>query len=291
MANPKLERAKVLIDKTFEDNALKVYKPRDLSKIFKQNREFWNLASDTTLRKFVSFMLKSNKLKQAVLKFPHRKETRYFWGEYSVYQLAMSLNPKGYFTHYVAMSLHGLTDQIPKTIYLNSEQRPKYFIPSELEQDRIDLAFKRKPRISKNIARYKAFRICLLNGMNTGRMGVIESKGPFGEPICVTNIERTLIDSAVRPFYSGGIFEVLSAYRRAKDKVNLKALAKMLQKLDYKYPYHQAIGFYLEKAEVYKKQDIKIFEAFDVKYNFYITRQIKHSEYSQRWKLYFPKGL
>ena len=36
--------------------------------------------------------------------------------------------------------------------------------------------------------------------------------------IRLTNIERTLIDIAVRPVYSGGVFEVLKAYRLAKDK-------------------------------------------------------------------------
>ena len=65
-------------------------------------------------------------------------------------------------------------------------------------------------------------------------------------PLRFTNLERTLIDAAVRPVYAGGVFEVRKAYQLAKEKVSVNRLAALLQKLNYIYPYHQAIGFYLE---------------------------------------------
>jgi predicted transcriptional regulator of viral defense system len=34
----------------------------------------------------------------------------------------MSLEQDAYFSHYTAMQLHGLTEQIPKVMYLNVEQ-------------------------------------------------------------------------------------------------------------------------------------------------------------------------
>ena len=60
--------------------------------------------------------------------------------------------------------------------------------------------------------------------------------------------------------------------------------------MDYTYPYHQAIGFYLEKAG-YNENVIKLIEKIEIKYNFYLTYEMKEKEFSERWKLFFPKGF
>jgi predicted transcriptional regulator of viral defense system len=114
---------------------------------------------------------------------------------------------------------------------------------------------------------------------------------PEGGRIRVTDVERTLIDVTVRPVYAGGPFEVLKAYKVARPKVSVNKLAATLKKLDYIYPYHQAIGFYLERAGVYTESSIALLRKFDFKYDFYLTHQIKEKAYSERWRLYFPKGL
>ena len=73
----------------------------------------------------------------------------------------------------------------------------------------------------------------------------------------------------------------------------MNRLAATLKKLNYIYPYHQAIGFYLEKAG-YKKSLINLLQDFEIKYDFYLTYQIKDKEslkYSPKWRLYFPKDI
>ena len=189
------------------------------------------------------------------------------------------------------MFLNDLTEQIPKTIYFNFEQPPKRNKPLELEQSRIDMAFNRKVRVSNNIANYKGWKIISLNGMFTKQLGVISIKGPDENQLRVTNIERTLIDIAVRPIYSGGIFEVLNAYQNAKGIVSINKLVAMLAKLNYTYPYHQVIGFYLEKSGVYKSNVIDLLLKFPIKYNFYLTHQMEDVSFSEKWKLFFPKGF
>jgi predicted transcriptional regulator of viral defense system len=116
-------------------------------------------------------------------------------------------------------------------------------------------------------------------------------EGPEGEMIRVTDVERTLIDSTVRPVYAGGVFEVLNAYRLARPRVSVNKLAATLKKLDYIYPYHQVIGFYLEKTGVYKETSIALLQKFDFKYDFYLTHGMKETAYSEKWRLYFPKGF
>jgi predicted transcriptional regulator of viral defense system len=285
----RFEIAKRDIVSLFESLNRKIFSRADIENIVADQRHFWRLSTTMSTKRFIEFMLERTKLQQIVLEFRYRTFVKYLWGEVSEYEVLSSLDARSYFTHYTAMYFHGLTEQIPKTIYLNIEQSPKYS-RGELEQSRIDMAFRRPVRVSKNIAHYKDKKICLLNGMYTGELGVIEMEAPDGSPIRVTNIERTLIDIAVRPVYSGGIFEVLNAYRNAMGQCSINKLAAMLKKMELTYPYHQAIAFYLERAG-YKESSIRLLRKFDMKYDFYLIHDMKETSYSKEWRLYFPKGF
>jgi hypothetical protein len=83
----------------------------------------------------------------------------------------------------------------------------------------------------------------------------------------------------------------LGTYRLAKDKVSVKDLATMLKKMDFFYPYHQAIGFYLERSGAYEESLIQPFKELAMQYDFYLTNQMKDMSYSKEWRLYYPKGL
>jgi hypothetical protein len=63
-----------------------------------------------------------------------------------------------------------------------------------------------------------------------------------------TSIERTLIDLTVRPACAGGVEHVLAAYRRARGRVCVRKLLAALRALDYVYPFHQAVAFYVQLA-------------------------------------------
>ncbi len=291
MQRTRIEIAKPDIVKLFENHHNHVFKRSQIEEILKKNRGFWRLTQSMTANDFLYFLLNRTKLKAIKLDFPSRAETRYVWGDVSAYQLALSLKPNSYLTHYSAMFLHNLTEQIPKTIYLNFEQPVKYNSGTDLEQKNIDWAFRQKARVSNNIASYGDERICILNGRDTGHLGVINHSDEYGNEIKITNVERTLIDITVRPFYAGGVFEVLSAYRLAKGHFSINAMLAILKQLNYIYPYHQSIGFYIAKAGVYKDSFIRLFNKFEMKYDFYLTYQMKDIEYSQEWRLYFPKGF
>jgi hypothetical protein len=287
----RLSIAKRDIVKHFEGLPTRIFTRSQVDNILSEQRGFWRLGESMTAHKFIEFLIDKTELRSLKFEFPSRPMIRYTWGEVSIYEVVLSLKPESYFTHYTAVYFHDLTDQVPKTIYLNFEQALKRSRDKlTLEQGRIDAVFKHPMRTSKNIAVYKDQKICILNGMYTGQLGVISFDGPKGKKIRVTDLERTLIDIVVRPAYAGGVFEVLKAYKLAKDQISVNRLAATLKKLNYIYPYHQAIGFYLERAG-YRKPLIDLIQDFDIKYKFYLSHQIKDMDYSSKWQLFFPKGF
>ncbi|MGI9056899.1 MAG: hypothetical protein ACR2F2_13980, partial [Pyrinomonadaceae bacterium] len=60
---------------------------------------------------------------------------------------------------------------------------------------------------------------------------------------------------------------------------------------DYVYPYQQAIGFYLEKSEVYDENKIQMLKEIPMNFDFYLDYKMKETEYSVAWKLHYPKNL
>jgi predicted transcriptional regulator of viral defense system len=220
--------------------------------------------------------------------FPYRTDTRFTWGEVPIYALIQSLEEKGYFSHFTAMHLHGLIDQIPKTIYFNIEQ-PKSSGGGKLSQQSIDRAFRVKCRTSTNIITLRNLRICKINGGNTGELGVVDFTTDEGDKIRITDIERTLIDAAVRPVYAGGIGEIADAFKAAAGRLSVKKISSYLKKLGYTYPYHQAIGFYLDRAGVYKEAETASMRRFPIEFDFYLNYQLKNPAYNEKWRLFTPQ--
>lgn len=285
-----LHKAKPEIQAFFNSQEIGVFRPDDLKKTILIKKNAWKLSKSITLKRFIGFLLKEHILKLINIKFPYLNITRYIKHNASILEISSSLKNGSYLSHYSSVYIHELTEQIPKAIYLNFEQPEKLRSKKSLNQKNIDFAFRRPWRISNNLARFSDYNIYLLNGMYTGKLGVIDFIGPNGERIKVTDVERTLIDIAVRPVYSGGIFEVLKAYRSALPILDMEKLIKYLKKLDFIYPYHQAIGFYFEKAG-YDVSKLELFRDFGLNYDFYLTHQIKNREYSKKWRLYYPKGF
>ncbi|MFZ5867120.1 MAG: type IV toxin-antitoxin system AbiEi family antitoxin domain-containing protein [Thermodesulfobacteriota bacterium] len=275
----------------FRQSPDRVLSYTDLQNILKDNREFWRLTQSTTVEDLIEFLSTKGRMQRVEVQFPKRKMVRFTWGEVPAFEVILSWHPDSYLSHYTAVYLHDLTEQMPKTVYLNVEQPRKGGRVSTLSQEGINSAFRRPMRRSKTVARFREFEICLLGSMGTANLGVVEAPGPEGETIRLTNVERTLIDITVRPGYAGGVHEVLKAFRSAKGKVSVNRLTAMLKKLDYIYPYHQAMGFYLDRAGVYDESQVRLLRKLEMKYDFYLAHDIKELDYSPEWRLFFPKGL
>lgn len=276
----------------FAKTLQRVYSQRQLADVLQQNRHSWHLAASTTAHDFIAFLTKHGDLRARRFrsKAYEQEIIRYAWGDVSPYALALSLKARGYLCHATAVVLHGLSKTTNKTLYLNVEQSAKLPRPSSLTQEGIDLAFSRKQRQSNLTYTHPGISVTIIAGKNTNRLGVEPLSGIAPQPLAVTNIERTLIDIVVRPTYAGGIAQVLKVYRAAKDRMSINRLLQTLESLDYVYPYHQSIGFLMQKAD-YPEKSYAQLRAIGLNYNFYLAHDIKQLEYSEVWRLFYPKEL
>jgi predicted transcriptional regulator of viral defense system len=275
----------------------KAFSKKELDELLSKNRDFWRLAQKTTVIQFIQFLEKNANLQSHRFGFP-RPITRYSLGDTGLFELVQSIDEKGYFSHYTAISFHGLTEQIPKAIYFNIEQslRPG---GGELTQAGINRSFATECRTTNNVATFSEYTIHLLNGGNTDQLGVIEKtiggNSTIGttnlSTIRTTNLERTLIDIAVRAVYSGGIAEVAKAFSEAAGRFSINRLCAYLRQIGYTYPYHQSIGYYLERSGKYTPSQMRQLEEFKIEFDFKLDYKMKETEYIKKWRLHVPKGF
>jgi hypothetical protein len=246
----------------------------------------WSLSE----RNFVRRMIQDAVLKTIPLSATYPFEAkRYHYRTFTDYELALSLKPGGYLSHGTAALLHQLMDHDHTTIYINKEQSPKNS-KGILTQAGIERAFASKQRQSSYIVRHGPTQIVFLNGKNSNRLGLTSKNGPQGEGLELNDVERTLIDIAVRPSYAGGAKNVARAYRNAGARLSVLRVAKMLEQLEYVYPYHQAIGFYLQNAGQ-PPSALQPLRDFGLNFDFYLEHGTKHSQFDPTWRIHFPDDI
>lgn len=277
----------------FEGLPRKAFSMQDLVRIFVQRKDEWGLAVNTTVDAFLRFMLENTPMREASITpvgLPSQGiHIRYIWGGASIYGVAATIERGGYLSHATAVLLHGITDQLPHTIYVNREQTSAGWRSGDLTQKAIDQAFSRKARTSNSLFAYEQSQIVLLHGKNTGRLevGILDFDG---EQVPVTKLERTLIDITVRPIYGGGVYQVLRAFRNSKDRISIATLVATLTKMDFAYPFHQAIGFYMQKAG-YPSKALERLKALGMHFDFYLAHDIRDRAFDPEWRLFYPKGF
>ena len=60
--------------------------------------------------------------------------------------------------------------------------------------------------------------------------------------------------------------------------------------MEYLYPYHQAVGFYMQKAgfDPATWSELRVKE---LQYDLYLAHGITKRAYDSEWRIFFPKGL
>jgi len=252
---------------------------------------------------FVSALLELGVLKKVKFILPNQSTTSRYVLVMDIstpvhpFEIALSLLPNAYLSHYSALFLNDLTNNVPKEIFINREQTKKPLDPENfLTQKKIDYAFNRPMRRTNQIASFKyeglEYFVHMLNGKQTGNLGVVSKKTPqLSRKVRVTNLERTLIDCVVRPSYSGGPEEIMSAFERAAEDISVNRLIGYLKKLDYKYPYQNPIAFYMMENS-YKSNSMKLIQdQIDREFIMYVGYQILNKKHHSQTNVYYPNNL
>ena len=287
----KIEINQAQIVKYFDAAPKRVYTRTALQiALNKDLREFVGRTVNTD--QFALFLINNaalRKIEVARSTHPRVPLVRYIWRDPSAYEIGLAI-AKGYLSHGSAVALHGLTDALPRLVYVNREQAAKSPPDRDgITQAGINRAFASKQRSTNYICRWEDWQFGILSGKHTDWLEV-SSLVIDGRRLPVTNLERTLIDIVVRPAYSGGVYQIFEAYKKAKDRASIGTLLATLKALDYGYPYHQAIGFYLERAG-YAPAQYERLRALGFKFDFYLAHDLRDKEYNNDWQLYVPKGF
>lgn len=243
--------------------------------------------------KFIEFLQANGSLREIRVAYGAQSKRpdiiRYAWGGASPLHVALSLRSKSYLCHSSAAFVLGLSDVVPRRVFVNIEQTPKPSDKGSLSQKGIDVAFRRPQRQSNQVYTFDEYSIVLLNGKHSGNFEVGEVQ--FLEDVFTsTRLERTLVDLTVRPAYGGGVSQVFEAFSRARETASTMKLLAVLKRLDYVYPYHQAIGFYMERAGFKPEQYEKLREP-GLDFDFCLAHDMREMDYSSEWRIFYPKGL
>jgi hypothetical protein len=272
----------------FDSSKVSVYRSSDLAALQLEHSEDWNVPANMGRETFRKWLLQESALIEIKLKsrfYPHL--TRYTWGDnVPPVSIALSIKPFSYCSHGTALWVNGLGGMADQ-IFVNAEQAEKSSERPILTQVGIDRAFRNQQRMSKLIYSIKGVRITLLSGKQSGRLDVHPANTPLGNPVEVTSVERTLIDVTVRPGYAHGPASVLRAFQLARGMISVRKMCNLLQKLDYTYPYHQAIGFYLKRAG-YPSSDCRMLARFGKEFDFYLCHGLRSPAFDPEWKIFIP---
>lgn len=263
-----------------------VYTPRDLDQMQRATPGLNKLSLGT----FCGILVETMKLRHLDLKSAnYPKIARYCRGNLCPYELALTIKPESYLSHASAAYLHALLPKEPTFIYVNAEQGPKPRSGS-LTQEALDRSFALKQRTSNFMYRFNRWRFVLIRGKHTKGLGVETLRSPSKRALPGTNLERTLIDLVVRTAYAGGVRRVFEAYCKARGRASTDKLVETLEALDFVYPYHQAIGFYMERAG-YAESGLAALMKLGSHFDFYLTHGIQTRDYDAKWRIYYPAGV
>jgi len=261
---------------------------KDIQELLAEKREVWNALQYLTPGLLITFLLDNGLAQRIEIRSKeYGVKSRYVTGNLTLLPFACSYYKRSYVSHATALYVHNLLSE--GRIYVNHEQSPKK-ITSRLSQARIDQAFKNQPRRSSYEFHTETHIFIFLNGKNTGDAGVAEITGPSGQSIRCTSLERTLIDCVVRPQYVEGIATLASVLPKAIDRISTQELVSLLAQTKYVYPYHQALGFLLERAGMSPTQ-LEPLRRLPRRFKFYLDYGMKQLLYDPEWQIYYPVQL
>lgn len=276
----------------------------NMLKILKEEHHVPNRASISLLSHYLQNILQLFTEIEIYSTKKGEKVTRYIstYVEVSPYEIALSLLSNSFLSHYSALYIHDLTINSPKEIYINREQskKPVDRENAKLTQRKVDYAFSKEMRRTNDTYTFDYggihYTVHVLNSKNTNKTGIVRVKPlGFSKKVQVTNVERTLLDAAIRPRYSGGSLEVIEAYNAAKPVLSVPKIAHYLEKFHYIYPYEKSILFYLKNTN-YPKIELAVLEDMldkspNKEIKFYLDYQLVQKKEDKDIGIFYPATI
>ncbi len=161
-------------------------------------------------------------------------------------EVLFELNPFAVLSHLTALTIHGLTDDLPKRTFISTPTKISDIaipIGTRVEDwGEITLPPGRTPE--KVLGR----KVVWTRVQPERCFGYIE-QAPFGYPIRLTSLERTLVDATQAPELSGGVENVLRAWVRARDNIDVVALLELVGQMNVAV-LRQRVGYILESLQI-----------------------------------------
>lgn len=136
------------------------------------------------------------------------------------FEIAMALVDPAAISHWSAMNHHGLTDQTPRKVFVLTTT------DCSAPRARGSKAERAVDGYPVGDTVYHFVRVKPERFFGTEKVWIGEAR------VTVTDLERTLLDGLSMPQYCGDFAEVLQAFERAGDRLDIKGIAGYAPKLD-----------------------------------------------------------
>lgn len=203
--------------------------------------------------------------------------------------------PTGHFCHYTSVVFHELSNQVPNRVYIRKRDvGANRFRTDRLSDLQIRTQFLKPHRRSGDTETLGGGTIIFIAGGLHDEIGVVSvpsNYSEFPQGSRITNLERCLIDAVVAPHYNGGITTLPGLFEEAVEQLDLQKLIEHYRELDFLYPYHQTLGFFLDHSGQ-EEAAAQWREHFPPTNRFFVDKAAKSSwSYDPKWQVYYPRGL
>jgi len=176
------------------------------------------------------------------------------WSELDIYEIVPEIFQPSYIAFWSALHYHGMTDQVPRAVFLVTTKRKK---PLKFQGQKIN---------------YVTLKRSLFFGYERY------------DKVVVSDMEKTVIDCLRHPEYSGGISQIQDAI---SDKLNTDRLIEYC-KLAGSSAVASRLGYMLEKKDIeFEKDELKELIDTYTKLDPDQERSVLRSE----WKLYVKSDV
>jgi len=197
-------------------------------------------------------------------------------------EVLMELHPYAALSHISALTFHQMTEQLSKDIHVSiPDNGSGGFLPLGTKSEDWEGVALVRGRVADSIFDRRIHWHRLVRKRIFGT----SASDYHGYPVRVTTPERTLLDGLLQPDWSGGFANVLHAWARYRDLVDLKALVKYVDQFDVRI-LRQRAGFLMEELGLrHPALDVWITQAQRGGSSRLNGRAEFSSQFSERWQL------